>query len=334
MPATSPIACIALLLATTASATAQSGFDAFQRGDYAAAKQLLSTDHSPRGRAFLALTEAATGRCPEAEPALLADYEDQNLRLLTTLAMSRCRIAQQRWAEAAALLTKLEEEFPRNPDVLYENARLHLKAWNGAVERIFESAPASFRVNQLSAEIFEIQGRYSEAVAEYRKALAKSPATLNLHYRLGRALLMESHAPESLEAARREFEAELELNPYDAVAEYQIAQIFEVQGNPGAARQRLESAVSNDPNFPEALVALGRALVAEKDYTRAVEMLSKAAELAPQSESAVYNLMLAYRNAGQRDRALEIKKRLDELQASPDGEFSSFLERIGEAPQQ
>ena len=39
---------------------------------------------------------------------------------------------------------------------------------------MFQKTPASFRVNQLSAEIFEIQGKYSEAVAEFRKAIEKN----------------------------------------------------------------------------------------------------------------------------------------------------------------
>ena len=61
-------------------------------------------------------------------------------------------------------------------------------------------------------------------------------------------------------------------------------------------------------------------------------ILNEAVRLAPKSESAHYSLMLAYRNAGRREDAERIKKALDELQASPEGEFTDFLKRIGEAP--
>ena len=64
-------------------------------------------------------------------------------------------------------------------------------------------------MDQLSAEVFETQGKYTEAVAEYRKAIAKNPKAINLHYRLGRALLQQSHDPAILDQARKEFEAEL-----------------------------------------------------------------------------------------------------------------------------
>jgi len=62
-----------------------------------------------------------------------------------------------------------KKRFPADADVLYEAAKLHMKAWNDVVFQMFQKTPASYRVNQVSAEIFEVQGRYAEAAAEYRK---------------------------------------------------------------------------------------------------------------------------------------------------------------------
>jgi tetratricopeptide (TPR) repeat protein len=329
-----------LLLFSLAASSAQSveeGIELFEKGRYVEAEAALSGSTDKRARAFVALSQAATGRCDQATDGLDAafkDKADERIHRLAGLALSRCQIAAKQFAKALPQLSQLAEEFPDDADVLYETARLHLKAWNGSVEQMFDNAPASFRVNQLSAEIFEIRGQFAEAVAEYRRAIEKRPNTINLHYRLGRALLMESHSPESLAAARSEFEAELALNPNDAVAEYQIAQILEVEGKSQEAQQHLENAVGKDAGFTEALIALGRALSATKNYARAITLLKRASELAPQSESAHYNLMIAYRNAGQREQALEVKQRLDELQKSPDGEFTDFLKRIGESSQQ
>ncbi len=329
-----------LLLVSLAAAQAQflqHGIELFETGHYVEAEAALKGSADKRAKVFVALSQAATGRCDEAAPALdvaFSDKADEKIHRLAGLALSRCQIAAKQFANALPHLSQLAEEFPDDADVLYEIARLHLKAWNGAVEQMFDSSPASFRVNQLSAEIFEIRGQFAEAVVEYRRAIQKSPNTINLHYRMGRALLMQSHSPESLAAARAEFEAELILNPNDPVAEYQIAQILEVEGNSQEAQQHLESAIDKDANFSEALIALGRALSARKNYPRAITLLKRAAEIAPQSESAHYNLMIAYRNAGQREQALEVKQRLDELQKSPEGEFTDFLKRIGESPKQ
>ena len=337
MPAISRLALLVLAAASVQAQSVLAGIELFEQGRYTAAEAALEGLPDKRARAFVALARAATGRCGQAAGGLQAAFDekfDPQVKRLAGLALARCRIAEKSFAGALSLLNLLASEFPDDGDVLYETARLHLKAWNGAVERMFDKAPASFRVNQLSAEIFEIRGRFSEAVAEYRRAVEKNPQAINLHYRLGRALLMESHAPEALAAARREFEAELRLNPNDAVAEYQIARILEVEGEHEAARERLENAVRLDPDFSEALTALGRALSAQKSWPRAVELLERAVELAPQSESAHYNLMLAYRNAGRESEALAVKKRLDEMQRSPEGEFTDFLRRIGELPQQ
>ena len=207
-----------------------------------------------------------------------------------------------------------------------------MKAWNDVVFEMFQKTPASFRVNQLSAEIFEIQGKYRQAIAEYRKALDKSPKTLNLHYRLARALLMESHSPEALEEALGEFGAELALNPNDAVAEFQVAQILVAQQKPNEALPRFERAVELEPDFLEALVALGRARLQNQQHAEAIEFLERAVRSVPESESALYALMLAYRNTGRRDDSLRIKQKLDALRKTPQGEFTEFLKRIGEEP--
>ena len=46
-----------------------------------------------------------------------------------------------------------------------------MKGWNTQVADMFSQTPASYRVNQLSGEIFETQGNFTEAAAEYAKAI-------------------------------------------------------------------------------------------------------------------------------------------------------------------
>ena len=274
------------------------------------------------------------GRCGEALPQLAAAAagSDPSTARLASLAAARCSIAGERFDEALRLLAGLRAHHPTDPEVLYETARLHLKGWNEAVSAMFGAAPASFRVNQLSAEIFEIQGRYDEAVREYRKAIEKAPGTINLHYRLGRALLMRSHEPSALDEAMEEFRAELRINPNDAVAEFQVGQILQVQGEAAEALEHLERAVELDGEFPEALLAVAKERIRLERFDEAIALLERALELHPESEPAHYSLMMAYRNAGRRDDAMRIQEALNRLQAPADGEFNDFLRRIGEAP--
>ena len=309
------------------------GVAAFGRGDYSAARQHLEqAPASEQSKIFLALTHAATGDCMAVIDDLRRGLALADTRRLAGLAVVQCRLGAKQYAEAAAVIGQLEKEFPNDPDVLYVSASYHMKAWNDAIYRMYQKAPASYRVDQLSAEVFETQGKYTEAIAEYRKAIEKNPKGIDLHYRLGRALLQQSHDPAMLEQARKEFEAELGLNPSDAVAEYQVAQIFATEQKKSEAASHFERAAELRPDFPEALIAVAKLRSDAKRYPDAVELLERAVKLQPRSETAHYNLMLAYRNAGRPQDAQREKTALDQLQKPPEGEFTDFLKRLGDKP--
>jgi tetratricopeptide (TPR) repeat protein len=319
-----------LIAASLAAQSAADGIAAFNQGHYAEARRLLEqlSNPGPEALVFRGLARAATGACGLARPDL-SQTATPALARLAGIALVQCALAENRLADVWLILDRLQKDFPADPDVLYESAKLHRKAWDDAVLALYQNAPASFRVNQLSGEIFEIDGRYAEAAAEYRKAIQKNPAALNLHFRLGRALLLSSHEPASLRDAHREFEAELALNPSDAVAEYEIGRILEAEQNPAAAAPHFEKAAALDPNFAEALIALAKVKPAE-----AVSLLERAAKLQPESESAHYALMMAYRNAGRTADAQREKAVFDKLSRPPEGEFTEFLKKLGEKPKQ
>jgi tetratricopeptide (TPR) repeat protein len=331
-----------ILLLAAALAGAQSdplvsGIESYSKGDYIVAERLLTEaakGKDPRAGAFLAFTQAATGRCDAARPGLdkALGSSDAAIRRLAGLASAQCHTTAGRFDEAAALLSRLRAESPGDADVLYQAARLQMRAWNDTIYQLYKHNPSSFRVNQISGEIFETHGKFNEAVAEYRKAIEKNPKALNLHFRLGRAILMSSHSPENLDAARKEFEAELALNPSDSIAEFQIAQILLAQNKSDEAQKRLETALKLKPDFPEALIAMGKLRMDQKKDADAVALLRKAVALAPSSEAAHYNLMLAYRNSGDMAAARKQKAELDKLQKPPEGEFTEFLKKLGETP--
>jgi tetratricopeptide (TPR) repeat protein len=332
---------IKLTLAFALSLAAQNNFivqglEAYSKGNYVTAERnfrdAINQGGDPRAASLLALVQASTGRCAEAEPALTADQTDPTLAKLTALALARCRIAANNLDDAAAILNRLRAKDPSDADVLYETARLQMRAWNETIRQLYEKAPSSFRVNQLSADILETQGQYAEAAAEYRKAIAKNPRALNLHFQLARALLNSSHTPETLDEALKEIEAELALNPSDAVAIYQAARILQVRQRPAEADARFEQALHLRPDFVEALCALGALRNEQHRSKEAIPLLEKAVQLAPPSEAAHYALMIAYRNTGRMDDARREKTTLDELHKTPDGEFSDFLKKLGEKP--
>src|ERR1700761_2287470 len=233
----------AVLLFAVGLCAGEDGIVAFKEGRYAEAIVKLKGATDPASRAFLALSQAALGDCKSALPGLTASYADQTLTRLTGLAAVKCGAADK-----FDRMARLEQQFPNDPDVLYTAAKLHMKAFNDATFAMFQRAPASYRVHELSAEIFEVQNRYADAVAEYRKAIEMNPNAPELHFRLGRALLLQSHDPAVLEQAANEFRSELKLSPEDGACEFQLGQIAQVQGKTAEAKARFERALALSPS--------------------------------------------------------------------------------------
>lgn len=312
------------------------GIAAFQEGRYSEALPELKTaaiqnPRDERAVVFLALDQAATGDCKAALSELSKTRRDAQLDLLAGLAAAKCDSAAGDEAHTFARLAELKKRFPDNADVLYLDAKLHMKAFNDATYAMFQRTPGSYRVHELSAEIFEVQNRYTDAIGEYRKAIELAPDVPGLHFRLGRALLLASHSPDALKQAEAAFEAELKVSPEDAASEFQLGQIAQAQANLDGAEKHFERAVQLSPDFAQALIALGKVYAHGKHYGRAIAVLMRAVRLEPENEPAHYALMTAYRDSGQMDKAQAEEGVLQRLQKPPEGEFSEFLRKLGEA---
>lgn len=309
-------------------ATTEQGVAAFNAGRYSEALKLLSDEKNDQtAQLFLALTQAALNNCSAAMPVLTREP----LNKLGGIAAVKCYASLGDSAHEFTILQQLETKFPKDADVLYLSAKEHMKAFNDATFAMFQRTPSSYRVHELSAEIFEVQNRFDEATAEYRKAIELNPAAPDLHFRLGRALLLQSHSPEALEQAAEQFRSELKLSPEDAACEFQLGHIAQVETKTADAKAHFERALELSPNFVQALLALGKL---EKNSPQAVDLLTKAVTLEPDNEAAHYALLTAYRDSGQMDKAKAEKAVLDKLQKPADGEFNDFLKKLGEKPAQ
>ena len=324
---------MALLFAVAGSAQSvtEEGITAFKEGRYSLVLAKLKGAKDPTGSAFLALAQAATGDCKTALPSMAAlQLQNPVLKRLIGLAQVKCYSATGDNVHAFVSSDQLQKQYPNDADVLYTAAKLHMKAFNDATFAMFQRTPASYRVHELSAEIFETQNRYAEAIPEYRKAIELNPNAPDLHFRLGRAILLQSHDSNALDEAAGEFQLELKLSPEDSASQFQLGQIAFVKGNYAEAKTHFERALALSPSFVQAQISLAKVYLGEKNYGEAIRLLTQATQAQPANESAHYNLLTAYRNAGQLDKAKEEKALLDRLQKTPEGEFSDFLKKLGE----
>ena len=135
--------------------------------------------------------------------------------------------------------------------------------------RLATVAPDSVWLHQAAGEANESQGLYDAAIREYRQVLTAAPRRPGIHFRIGRVLLQRSKGdassaemPGDAGEARKEFEAELALDPTNANAAYELAEMQRKAGELEPARTLFEQALSHYPTFEQALVGLGRTLVA------------------------------------------------------------------------
>jgi len=143
---------------------AAEGLSRFNAGDYRGAAEsfrvALKTADQPLARIYLALSRAATGECVGVADQLFSEFNSNqgDLRRAAGLGFVQCAQAKDNSVAAYPVLEQLRAEFPGQADVLYLAARFHMRAWNDVLYDLYQKAPASYRVNQISGEVFEMQG--------------------------------------------------------------------------------------------------------------------------------------------------------------------------------
>src|SRR5437763_517177 len=93
--------------------------------------------------------------------------------------------------------------------------------------------------------IYFKERKLDEAVAQYRAVLALDPRRPGIHYRIGRTLVGQTGGTSSMDnpTASEEFERELEIDPTNANAAYELGEIFRKSGQMEKAREYFERAL-------------------------------------------------------------------------------------------
>src|SRR5262249_52410110 len=165
-------------------------------------------------------------------------------------------------------------------------------------------APFSYQVHELNAEALELQQKWDDAAAEYRKILEINPFLPGIHARLGRALISRPQpSPEIVAQAKKEFEQELEGDPRNASAEYVLGELAKNDNDFSAAIRHYSRATKLDADFGEAYLGLGTALVSAKRFSEAIPPLETYEKIAPDSPTGHFQLALAYAGVGRKDDA-------------------------------
>jgi tetratricopeptide (TPR) repeat protein len=221
-------------------------------------------------------------------------------------------------ADAVETALELNKLYPDDAEVLYHTGRIYGNQAYVIMEKLHDSAPDSIWMLQAHGEANEANKDFDSAIIAFNHVLQIDPRRPGMHYKVGRVYLRrynEARRPEDRDQAKREFNAELEIDPGNGNAAYELAQMAADDNNLDEAKTRFEQIVQRFPNFEQALVGLGGVYLQRHDAAQAVRTLEQATKVDPNDEVAWYRLAQAQRGAGNREeaqKAMETFRRLHE----------------------
>jgi predicted Zn-dependent protease len=270
----------------------------------AAAQPPPSKSATPSSTSVAHLAES--GHCREALPLLktaVARTTDPETKKRLGLDGVHCGMTLHDLDSAASFIRDLNKGFPNDPEVLYLTVHVFSDLSIRASQKLMFSAPTSYQVRLLNAEALQAQGKWDDAITEYREVLKRNPNLPGIHDRVGRLLLSGPKTEENKEGARREFEEELKMDPSNAGAEYILGELArQDQQFPGAI-EHFERATKLDPEFADAFIGLGRTMLEAGRNGDAIAPLQAAARLRPDNPAAHLYLGTAYRRTGHTEEA-------------------------------
>jgi tetratricopeptide (TPR) repeat protein len=265
-----------------------------------------------------ATTLAEQGQCEAALPALEKSIKvaDPELKRKVGLAGVHCSMTLRRSDSALRFLELLARNFPNDPDVLYAEIHAYSDLSTQASQMLATNAPASPQAHELLAESYEMQGKWDDAEKQYRGIVAQNPRMPGIHFLLGRLMLSKPDpGPTAAEDAKKEFQAELEIDPSNAGAEYVLGELARQGGQWPEAIEHFARASKLDAGFGDAFLGLGVSLISAKRFSEAIPPLETAVKLEPKNPGAHYNLAQAYNRAGRKqdaDREFAVHRQMTE----------------------
>ena len=244
---------------------------------------------------------AESGRCVEALPALkrsTAHTADKDLKKRAGFADVRCSVMMKNSGLAGEFLQTLEHEFPKDPGVLYLAVHTYSDLSLRASEELMAVGLASSTPNHLKRK--EIGMTQRRNIAEFWRTTPKVPG---IRYRLGQIVLSKPETPTAADDGKREFQAELKIDPKNAGAEYVLGERAREAQQMSEASDHFTRAGKIDAGFADAFLELGMALIYEKRFPEAIPPLETAVKLRPGEPSGHYGLAIGYGRAGRKEEA-------------------------------
>jgi Tfp pilus assembly protein PilF len=196
----------------------------------------------------------------------------------------------------------IKDRVPRIPIVTLASAKATLEAgkteWRPVVAKKDRERWNDWGIGLL------LQGDLKGAEYAFEKVIAADPGYADGYVNVARALIQEGET----DKARGYLERALAVDGKLARTHFFLAMVQKADGNYDAALESLRKVEQQYPRDRVMLNQLGRIQFLKRDYAAAVKTLERVLEIDTEDVQAHYNLMLAWRGAGQPEKAARHEK--------------------------
>ena len=276
----------------------------------------------------------------KADPKFALAYTGVADASLLMNSMKKDSLWTQKALAAAEQAQQLNDKLPEVHATLGNVYRATGKYSESVAElrRALSLAPNSDEFYRRLGNVYSDSGNNAQALDAYQKAVQLNPYYWANYNSLGRSYHKQGDYPKALEA----FKQVTVLEPDIDIGYENVGNMYVQQGKYQESVPYLEKALQIRPTF-STYSNLGTCYFFLKQYSQAVEMFEKAVALNPNDTVMVVNLGDAYRGLGQQDKASSTYQQaltvaFKELQTNPQdadvkSEVALAYAKMGNAPE-
>jgi tetratricopeptide (TPR) repeat protein len=282
--------------------------------EHALSKAVELNPAAPGAHMFLGIAQYQMNKLDAATASLKQELVQQpdNVEVLTWLGIAELGAGHP--DEAVGPLDRAAQLSPKDPNVLDYRGRAHSLVAQESYRALTSLDPDSWRVHRALGENYSESKDWTNAAAEYQKAIDRQPNNSDLHEALGDA----DQRLRRLDEATHAYEVELKLSPHNPIALFNLGKIQVERGNPQRGVTLLRQAAELSAPSAQISVYLGRGLADIGNPEEAVPWLEKSLAQEPSefvAETAYFQLARVYkmlnRSQDAQRAAAELKKLKD-----------------------
>lgn len=137
------------------------------------------------------------------------------------------------------------------------------------------------------------EGKYQEALIEYKNVVQIDPKDADAHYQLA-LIHMKLGGLSDLQAAFGELTKTVDLDPSLQDAQLKLGEFYLAAKNPEKARKQADIVLASAPQDPKGHLLRGRSLVVEQEFEQGIQEFKKSIELDPDNVQTYIDLARAY----------------------------------------